>query len=282
MRMSIRCHECYLRQAIMELERSGLEENDITQAMNAVHEALTRIDHRGTPTSAAFMVHRAIENITGPIDPYLELKNESTDKMVRIEKKLKERIKAADDPLKEAALIAVAGNVVDYGAKNLLDLGETLDRAEKTGFTIDHFDLFLEKLKGAREIIYILDNSGEVVLDRLFMEEIIRKVPGVHIKTLVKKDPILNDVTKKDALRSGLGDLKGVDITEQEKSGWISVEDLSRMDAPDLIISKGQGNFEGLNEYPGIFLLFIVKCEVVAEFTGASVGDMLFMSNGII
>ena len=280
MRMSLKCHECFVRQALLEIEMSGLATGDIEKAMRNVLRLLSGADYDCTPTRIAYLIHREVEALAGSSDPYLNLKRKSTERMLDMEGELRRRIREAVNPLYEAALIAVVGNVIDYGAKNLFDLGETLDRAREHGFAIDHFEEFERSLEGAEEMIYILDNSGEVVLDRLFMEGVLERCPGLRIRAVVKRDPILNDVTREDALHAGLGAVKGVDIVEQAGPGWLLPEELKGMEHADIMISKGQGNFEGLNEYPGLFLLLIVKCEVVAEFAGVKVGDMIFMYNG--
>ena len=203
------------------------------------------------------------------------MKRRSNDRAIEIYPDLLKRVGSAGDPLREAIILATCGNVIDYGAKNLLDLDETIRKAEKKGFSVDDYEIFREKEGRARTICYIVDNSGEIILDKLLIGELLHRRGDRRIKVVVKKGPILNDITASDAREVGLHEIKGVEIVEIPDSGWITPKHLKDFEDCDMVISKGQGNFEGLSDVKGIFFMLVCKCEIVGEFLGVEVGDMI-------
>ena len=242
---------------------------------------MSRHSYDVSPIDIAWKVHLIMEKNGGGEDPYLKLKKETTDAAKEHVDEVRKRIDSSGDRLREAVIGSIAGNVVDYGAKNLLDLGETLEKAERIGLTVDHYDEFKNGIARSDKLYFLLDNSGEVVLDMILMEEIHRFDPDIEIKAVVKRDPILNDVTEEDAVYAGMDQLEGVDIVKLPNPGWVErdfVGDLVREEG-NMVISKGQGNFESLSNVCGVFFLFVAKCDHVANVVGVEVGDMILKYN---
>ncbi|MDG6226142.1 MAG: ARMT1-like domain-containing protein, partial [Candidatus Thermoplasmatota archaeon] len=131
----------------------------------------------------------------------------------------------------------------------------------------------------AREMVMILDNSGEVVFDNLLMRTIHRYHPSLSFKAVVKRSPLLNDVTREDALEAGIDD-DYIEIVDLPEDGWIKPEHLDLFKTADIIVSKGQGNFESLSDAKGVFFLLVVKCDVVSEYLGSDLGEMVFKYSG--
>lgn len=221
------------------------------------------------------VLHRKLMEHGVVKDPYLALKKLSTDKAKDALNELESMIETAGDRLELAAKIAIAGNVVDYGAANQLDLMETLKSAMQNGMGVDNFKSFMEELSNAETLSYYLDNSGEVVLDGLFMRELIRQRPGLVITAYAKKVPLLNDVTIDDCIEAGLDHIEGVKVESLKDEGWASPEMIS-MNGGDIIITKGQGNYESLSDVNGIYFLLVVKCSLISRELGASIGEMVF------
>ena len=278
--MSSECHLCFLRQAMNEMDMSELDEPKKRVILTRVLSLLEGASYESEPTAIAHGIHMIIQGQGGDTDPYLELKRRSNERAMEIYPGLLSRVRSADDPLREAILLATCGNVIDYGAKNLLDLEETIQKAERKGFSVDDYSIFSEEEKRARTIYYIVDNSGEIILDKLLIGEVLRRRGGRRIKVVVKKDPVLNDITASDAREVGIHEIDGVEIMEIPDAGWITPDHLKEFKDADMIISKGQGNFEGLSEVKGIFFLLVCKCEIVGEFLGVGVGDMILKYSG--
>ncbi len=266
---------CFLRQALMEMDGSKMSEESMDKAMREVLLVLSDIDFDLPPVGVSLVLHRKLMEYGVAKDPYLSLKNLSTNKTKEILNELESMVETSGDRLELAAKIAIAGNVVDYGAANQLDLMKTLKSAIQNGMGVDDHELFREELAKAETLSYYLDNSGEVVLDGLFMRELIRQRPGLVISAYAKKVPLLNDVTIDDCIEAGLNTIEGVRLEELRDEGWASPEMIS-LNGGDIIIAKGQGNYESLSDMKGLYFLLVVKCDLISKELGASVGEMVF------
>ena len=274
--MRLNCLPCYIKQAMNEINMSNLDPERAECAMRSVLELLSREHYDRTPTDIAWMIHLTVQEQGGSPDPFLADKDSSTDSAKEMVPFLKARIETSKDPLYEAILISAAGNVIDYGAKNLFDLEETLTRSEQRGFAIDHYDRFLEREKACRDVYYIVDNSGEIVLDTLLIDQLLSRREDRKVIVVAKRAPVLNDVTVKDLKRTGLHTMDRVELIESTNEGWVGKEEVRKWLKDGLVISKGQGNFEGLEGLSGIFFLLIIKCEVIGDILNAELGDMIF------
>ena len=231
--------------------------------------------------------------MVGDGDPYLELKKRSTKLCMGIYDELKTRLDGSDDRLLMAVQLAIAGNIIDYGAMRGLDVKAEVERilsSERQAISSERseffaFEEFAETLKDSRTILYLGDNVGETVFDRLLIEEILRLYPEKEITYAVKASPIINDALVEDARECGIDSLTNVISSGSDLPGTIlerCSDDFCRLfrDA-DLIISKGQGNFETLSETERpVFFFFIAKCPVVARDIGCSVGDVILIRGG--
>ncbi len=252
-----------------------MSQEQMDLAMRGSLKILSEIDMTLPPVGVSLVLHDRLIELGVSRDPYKDLKDSSTSHVKDIIPDLDRMLDDSGDRSRLSALMAIAGNVIDYGAANQLDLEHTLMRAVGSGLGIDDMDEFKDELKNARRISYYLDNSGEVILDGSFMKEIIRDHPYIVIDAYVKKVPLLNDVTREDAEYAGLNDLDGVNIIELDHDGWVTPEDIEN-DKSDIIIVKGQGNYESLSEVKDIFFLLVVKCDVISKDLGVDVGEMVF------
>jgi hypothetical protein len=275
MKMRLQCMPCFVKQVLMEFSGSSLPAHEKERAMRKALKILSEIDYDLPPVGVSLVLHRELMKFGVAEDPYHDLKIESNNKTLEILYELKKMVDSSDQRLEMAAKIAIAGNVVDYGAANQLDLKATLENAMERGMKIDDTERFKEDLSNAVNISYYLDNSGEAVLDGLFMKEMIEFNPGLKITAYAKKVPLLNDVTVDDCRKAGLDDIPGVDIKALDEEGWATAETV-RKNGGDIIISKGQGNYESLSEVGGIYFLLVVKCGIIHQELGASIGEMVF------
>ncbi len=269
------CRPCFIRQSENELKGSGFPDEERERVMAKL---LTLFDEMGgglTPVDVSVLIHSMVLENGGSEDPYSEMKKVSTDKALRMKDGVKKRVLDSDDPLREAVLAAIAGNVMDYGAMNQLDMEATLSRMEVEGLGIEDYEVFKKAVTSSNEVVFLLDNSGEAVFDGLLMEEMVRVNPSLRIRAFAKRRPLLNDVTREDALLSGLGGIPNVDVLPLPEEGWIKPDMLRDISKGAMIVSKGQGNYENLSEEIGIFFLLVVKCPVIGEHLGADVGDMV-------
>ena len=228
-----------------------------------------------TPPHTASIMYRKIAKITGIDDPFKEIKRQCTTAALDLYRELKRRVVEADDPLLAALQAAVAGNIIDFGVENHFDLESDLESLLDQSFAVCHYEEFKRELAAARQILYIGDNAGETVFDRLLIETL-----GKPVTYVVREIPVINDATMEDAEAAGLPEVAEVISSGSTAPGNIlplcNREFLRRYEEADLIISKGQGNYEGLSEEnKNIFFLLKVKCRVIARHIGIAEGSII-------
>lgn len=220
-------------------------------------------------------------------DPYAELKKKSNIAVLNQFDYLESMVKNSPSSLEEAVKNAAAGNIIDFGAKDhgSINIEHEIQNIPSLQFSIYDFEPFLTLLNNAHTILYIGDNAGEIVFDRILIRQIKRHNAHVRIIFATRDKPIINDVTLQDAYMVGLD--KDAEIIS---SGSIypglmlaTASDAFRnlWNDADLIIAKGQGNYEGLSNENDSRLFFIlrIKCERVAEDIGATTGDLVLWQN---
>lgn len=272
------CIPCLLRQT---LDAARMVCDD-----SAVHEQMMRevllwageMDFRQSPPAVAQRIHRRLHQITGVSDPYAAAKARHNHIAMGLLPVLREEIRKSASPLAAAVRIAIAGNMIDMGAGgdvNEADVFRSLRQATSAPF-YGKMDLFEQALGDAESILYLADNAGEIAFDRLLIEQL----PLAGVTLVVRGAPVINDATRMDAHAVGLDDLVEVMDNGSDAPGTI-LEDCSqefqrRFAEADLIIAKGQGNFESLSHQLGnIFFLFKVKCPMVASHIGQPVGKQV-------
>ena len=188
--------------------------------------------------------------------------------------------------------LAIVGNIIDYGVKNSLDVDKELKRIlneenkiirKETKATFDYPE-FKRALNKARTILYLADNAGETVFDRVLLEEIKRLDKNKKIIYAVKEKPIINDALLADAYACGIDKVAEVISCGSDAPGTIlslcSKQFLKIHKKADMTISKGQGNFEALSRQSRpTFFLFIAKCPVIAKDAGCKIGDIILFCN---
>jgi len=214
-------------------------------------------------------------------DPYLPEKMEGNREMLERYKEFREMIQQSENPFNTALRLAVAGNIIDFGPTHIFDVTGTIEKVLVTDFAIDHSEKLQQEIRSAGTILYLGDNSGEIVLDKLFLETL--NHPDVWFA--VREQPVLNDVTRREAEEVGIGNVARIISNGDDAPSTLlhRVSDKFRQmyQKADLIISKGMGNYEGLmfENDPRLFFLLMVKCDVIGRKIGASKGDFIVKHN---
>lgn len=275
MRTSLDCIPCFVRQA---LEAARFVTDDPAVHERLVREMLrttARMDFAQCPPSVAQNMHRILRLMTGVYDPYRRAKDRFNKMALDMLPGLSAKVRDAADPMAMAIRLAIAGNVIDLGVNG----GLTEDQAQLSvrnamnePFDGD-VDAFRQAVDKARNILYLADNAGEIVLDRLLIEQL----PAERVTLVVRGGPILNDATIADAEAAGLCDLVEVIDNGSDAPGTVLSDCgevfLRRFAQADLTIAKGQGNFETLSDKPAnIYFLFKAKCPVIGNQVGLPVG----------
>jgi uncharacterized protein with ATP-grasp and redox domains len=209
------------------------------------------MDMRQSPPAMAQKIHRYLRQLTGVADPYLDVKNHYNAFALGLYPELRERVENSPDPFETAVRLAIAGNIIDFGVNSNVEQSTVQDAILRSlSEPIDHdaVQSLRRAIDQAEDILFLGDNTGEIVLDRLLIE----RMPRDRITYVVRGHPILNDALLEDARTVGLTDLVEVMDNGSDAPGTI-LETCSdafrrRFEQADVIIAKGQGNYESLSE----------------------------------
>lgn len=226
-------------------------------------------------------IHRLLNKefckIIGVADPYKEEKNKSNETSIALYNQFRSEVLDSMNPFDMALRLSIAGNIMDYGASDNFDIHETINKVFVSDFAIDYSVELEKRIKSAKSILYLGDNAGEIVFDKLFIELIMHP----KLTFAVRGSAVLNDATLEDAHEIQLDLVADIISNGYDAPSTVlskcSPEFLKLYNEADLIISKGQGNFEGLMDEndPRIFFLLMVKCDVVAERIGVEKGSFV-------
>jgi hypothetical protein len=240
------------------------------------------------PPEVAQAINVMIKKKTGAVDPYIEDRKQQNAAALRLSPAVCDMIRTAPDPLKMALRVAALGNRMDSNFPERGKIAEVLRSRVSQEFSIDHSGALVRSLADAATLLILGDNAGEIVFDRLLIEEITRQFPQVSVTYVVKSGPVLNDVILDDARAVAMEDVATVITNGDDAPGTVlrrcSPELQQCFRDADVIISKGQGNYETLEaESRGnLFFLLQVKCPVIASDIGARMEDLLLYDvNGV-
>ncbi len=278
MKVQLDCVPCFLRQALQACRFSGLRVEEQEKVLRECMKVLLEIKWDSTPPEIAHRVHRVIRKYTHG-DPYKEVKRKSNEIALQKYEEMKDLVRRSDDPLRTAVRLAIAGNIIDFGALEKFDLETTIQQVLKKQFRYDDYERFKRDVLNANTILYFADNAGEIVFDKILLETIL-SMNDVEVTFVVKAGPIINDATMEDAKFVSLTEIVnefrfisngevGVERNSPEVMEWIKSHDVT--------ISKGQGNYEGLSEFSGIYYMLMVKCPIVARDLSAEIGDIVLL-----
>ena len=278
MRTHIDCFPCFLKQTVIALKQHSDDLKIYKDILREVLPIIQEADTSKPPAYTTTFIHRAVRNRLG-LDPFKKIKRDYNSIALKLYPRLKDKVKNSIDPLRTAARLAIAGNIIDFGIFTSIDIEGSINRALEADIPVDDYPSFIESVKETDNILYLLDNSGEIVFDRLFIEELL--LSGKKVKAVVKGSPVLNDVTIEDALQINLTEVCEVIDNGSDAVGtileWTSSEFQNEFCKTKLIISKGQGNFETLTETEKkTYFLFQSKCNVVSKELSLLPGSMLF------
>ena len=216
------------------------------------------------------------EEMLGIKQEYAEIKRHYNAVMMQYEEQVVERMEESEDPIKMGIQYAMIGNYIDFGARITVTedhLTELLNTPERFGVDQKQYEELISDLEKAEKLVYLTDNCGEIVMDKLLIKQIKNKYPDLEIVVMVRGAEVMNDATMEDAKQVGICGLAKVMPNGSDIAGtWreeISEEAKKELDEADVIISKGQGNFETLRKCGlNIYYIFLCKCDLFANTFG--------------
>ena len=285
MEASLDCLTCFLEQAL-RAGRVATNDPEIQhEIVNEIARTIPMIDLTVSPAESSQPIYEVTARLTGCHDPYQELKSAQNEAALELEPELRALIDDAPDPLYAALHLAAAGNVIDLGvtAHTDIDIRATIRHAMEEGFAVDHTAAFRESLARSGHLLYLLDNAGEIVFDKVLIEQLCKHT---RVTAVVKAAPIINDALIVDAEQVGL-----TSICEVIDNGGafvgsplslVSEAFLERMRQTDMIVGKGQGNYETVDVFPGdVFLILKAKCPVIARHMRVQLGQVALISTRV-
>ncbi len=285
MKADVECLPCFLSQAARAAQHGGIDAARQERLLREILRKLSGADLTLPPPCTAHEVYRMVKAAGADGDPYREVKARFNRFVLGRLDALRRRVQASPDPFDTAVRIAIAGNLIDFGLNAAVkeeDLDGAIAEALGSPMEVDDVPRLKAAVAEAGRILYLGDNAGEIVLDRLFVEVL----PRERVTFAVRGAPILNDALREDAEVAGLTSLVEVIDNGSDAPGTIlercSPDFQRRFAEADLVISKGQGNCETLDHVTGkrIFFLLKVKCAVLARSMGIPLGARVVKEHG--
>jgi len=290
MRTHLECIPCIFRQALDAARLAGADEPAQKRIFDELCKVIPGFSLAASPLEIDRAMFRLVRRITGNNDPYKAIKENNNQFARSLYPKLQGRMKRAADKLLTAIEIAIAGNIIDYGVKNSLDVDREIKRVfaeeedivKRENKELFDYQSFQKGLERAEEILYLADNAGEAAFDKILIEELVEK-RGKRVIYAVKGEPIINDALMEDAIACGVDEHAQIISSGSDAPGtalkYCSPEFIRIYEGAEMIISKGQGNYEALSEENRpIFFLFKVKCPVIARDIKGKLGDVVLKS----
>jgi uncharacterized protein with ATP-grasp and redox domains len=284
MRTYFDCVPCAIRQVLDSVRMIADDEVLHERVLRESLRMWQKMDLRQSPPAIAQKTHQLVRRLTGVADPYLEVKNRYNRFALEMYPELRERVEISADPFETAVRLAIAGNIIDFGVNSTVEqhsVRESILRSLTDPIDVQAVRRLKEAIAKARDILYLGDNAGEIVFDRLLIE----RMPCEKTTLVVRGGPILNDALMEDAQIAGITGLVEVIDNGSDAPGTIleicSEAFRRRFDRADLIIAKGQGNFESFPEIEkNVFFLLRPKCVVLSRHLDCEMGRLVVIQNG--
>ncbi len=286
LRIRPECLACSLSSAIRAIKHATEDPEVQRIAAKKVAEEFGKVTWNETPLDLSYIIQRVVVEITGVKDPYLEAKKLGNQAALSRYQEAKKLVMESDDPLRAAIKFSIAGNLIDYGPYSKVDL-EAPFQSISHNLAIDDYDVFRRRVMNSDNLLYFVDNSGEIVFDKLLID-VMNEVKGKtfsKVSLVVKESPLINDATMDDVREVRLLDLPNVDIklvgdgkgsAPSFKSGEVRAWPRDY----DLTIMKGQGNFETFEDLEDVFFLLVAKCPMVSSILGVKERDFILKYSG--
>ena len=278
MKTELACLPCFFGQVTRTLAYAGVKGERVRTIRRRAEAIIAASSLDNVPARTTTVIHRMLREETG-VDPYLSVK-EAYNRIALERLPAVRRMAAAySDRLEGSVRIAIAGNVIDFGIYESIDLDRSIEESFKLPLATESYRAFAGRVAAVQRILYLCDNAGEIVFDRVLLETL--HDMGKDVTAAVKGSPVINDATREDARAAGLQDSAKVIDNGSDGIGTLletcSEEFLDLYRSVDMVICKGQANYETLAQEKDrrLFFLFKVKCPVVASFLQKPDGDIV-------
>ncbi|MCB2153513.1 DUF89 family protein [bacterium] len=281
MKTFLDCIPCFVRQTLQATREVSADPETQERMLREILRWTSEMDLNQSPPELGQRIHRRLRELIAQDDPYREAKERQNRMALRILDEVREDA-FRGNAFEFAVRLAAAGNSIDLAFDPLLSDGAVRTAVQRSlkGVFVGDIDAFRRVVESAKDILFLADNAGEIVFDRLLIEHF----PPGKTTVAVRGAPIINDATHEDAKAIGLDRLAEIIDNGSDAPGTIlsdcSPQFRERFDSADLIIAKGQGNYETLSEEHGpLYFLFKAKCPVIADHAGLPLGAHILVKN---
>lgn len=278
MKTTYDCIPCFIRQALDAVRLATSDEKIHEQVLRGVLASASKMNLDQSPPVMGQYIHELIRELSGDDDPYKKIKKQFNNFSLKLYPDLKQRIQSSSNPMDTAVRMAIAGNIIDFGVNSKIDQAVISDTIEQalSAKVFGNIKVLCDSIDSAENILYLGDNCGEIVFDRLLIEQL----PAEKVTFVVRGGPIINDATMTDARETGMTELVNVMDNGSNVPGTVlekcSKEFRECFANADLIIAKGQGNYETLSgSKKNIFFLLKAKCSVISGHIGCEPGSFI-------
>jgi len=282
MKTTPECVACFMKQALLATQQMADDPDEAIKALKRAAEFITSISRDKSPAEYATPIAKIVRSYFGNENPFREEKQRYNAIALSVYDALTAYVRGSPDPLEAATRIAAAGNIMDLGIFADVDVLATVEQAKSTTWAITHLEHLKRAIAGAQSILYLGDNAGEIVFDRVLVEVL----PPHTVTFAAKSGPIANDVTRDDAAQSGMDRVAEIIETGCDYMGaplpLCSPEFLEAFHSADVIIAKGMANFETLSDVDAnIFFILKAKCDSVAQEIGVIKEGIVLMAQKV-
>ncbi|MCD6353499.1 MAG: DUF89 family protein [Proteobacteria bacterium] len=280
MKTYLDCLPCFLSQALKTGRIATTDEKTQREILDQVMEKLISLPLDASPPGIAQLVYGTVKTITSNEDPYAAIKKTQNELALSFYPEFKKMTQESEDPLLFAIKLAIAGNIIDLGVqREIKDIKKEILETLAAPVAVNNYAAFKNTAMNSGLILYLGDNTGEIVFDRILVEEL-KKMDAKRIVFAVRGKPIINDVTIEDAKFVGMDKIVEIIANGSDAPATIlsdcSSTFIELFQKADMIIAKGQGNYESLSdEIKNIFFLLKAKCPIVADHLNVNVGDSI-------
>lgn len=289
MRAHTGCYSCLINQAERLMDTASLSPEQSREMIREVMKVLSTADMDVPVPYLGRINQETMNRLLENPDPYREIKQQENQAALDILPRLRDEVTTCSDPLERALMYSAMGNLIDHGTPGGRKDSGALAPGSNDIIDTGTYNQFTSALASSPNLFIIGDNAGEIVLDVLLLEQV-QKQFDIQLTYSVRGKPVINDATREDAAVAGIDTLARVIDTGDNTPGIdlsrSSKEFIAALGEADVILAKGQGNFETLfdEDISGfvkpdavIFFLFKVKCQRVANFTGITMGRTAFI-----
>lgn len=277
------CLACFMAQSLRAARLASADAAVHRAVMDETAASLPAMDVAISPATLSMNLYQSVIRNSGVADPFYQQKREQNALALSLEPELRAMVAASEDSLLTALHIAAAGNTIDLGALQAheINVHAEIEKVMRERFAIDHSAALRQSLEHCNDLLYLLDNAGEIVFDKLLIQELQRFSP---VTAVVKGAPIINDALMEDAIEVGLTDICPVIDNGGAFIGspleLVPDRFLERLRQADVIVAKGQGNYETVDVFDGdVFMILKAKCNVVARHMGVEYGQVALISS---